>query len=79
MKQDDELTPLEEKSFYDKVNAPTNKQLWEEIKILRAQILAHKCPTCIHYVPMYNYPSLHNPITHYHNGAPCYNNPCVWC
>lgn len=18
-------------------------------------------------------------IPHYHNGSPCYNNPCVWC
>lgn len=20
-----------------------------------------------------------NPNLHYHNGMPCYNNPCVWC
>lgn len=20
-----------------------------------------------------------NPNLHYHNGSPCYNNPCVWC
>ena len=20
-----------------------------------------------------------NPNLHYHNGSPCYNNPCIWC
>jgi hypothetical protein len=77
----EELTPEEEKRFYNEVNdtTPTPKQMWQELQILRAQILAHKCPTCVHYVPMYNYPIVPNPVTHYHNGMPCYNNPCVWC
>lgn len=32
--------------------------------------------------PQYWLPSLQpaaNPNLHYHNGSPCYKNPCIWC
>ena len=31
------------------------------------------------YPPIYNQPNYHNTALHYHNGQPCYQNPCVWC
>lgn len=56
------------------------KLLWEKIKALEAQLLAHTCCNLPHYqVPYYQQPA-YNPQVHYHQGGqPCYNNPCVWC
>lgn len=55
------------------------KLLWEKIKALEAQILAHTCQQP-HVCQLYYYPQQQFLNTlHYHNGSPCYNNPCVWC
>lgn len=50
------------------------ERLAEEVKKLNI-LLAPQYHPIIFISP----PELHNPALHYHNGSPCYNNPCVWC
>jgi hypothetical protein len=34
----------------------------------------------IPYLPQYpQWPQNQNPNVHWHNGSPCFNNPCYWC
>ena len=55
------------------------KELIEEIRKLREELekLNNRQPT--YYPPQYIPPNYHDPALHYHNGTPCYNNPCLWC
>ena len=61
------------------------EQLKEEIKVLKKQVEdLQGSHTHIHhhyapnggYIPQSNY---QNPILHWHNGSPCYRDPCVRC
>ena len=57
------------------------KELIEEIRKLREELekFNNRQPVQIQYPPQYIPPNYHNPALHYHNGMPCYQNPCLWC
>ena len=66
------------------LNEKDSPYSWEEIfnEIGKLQERAEK-PPVERYIPQNPSPLMPlnqpNPNLHYHNGAPCYQNPCVWC
>jgi hypothetical protein len=57
------------------------EKLTAEIEKLRIELEKFNSRPNIqpYYPPQYIPPNYHNPALHYHNGMPCYQNPCVWC
>ena len=57
---------------------PTIEELLKRIEALE------NCLNSTTYLPVFTPPQPPNPQQyttqpHYHNGMPCWNNPCVWC
>ena len=58
----------------------TIEELEKRIKVLEDR------PYHYHTIPFGDMPDIpnfvqptYNKNLHYHNGKPCYNNPCIWC
>ena len=72
------LLGLDRELLYGKGECASWPTIYAEIGRLQEQAQRNNVPVTY---PVWQPPQEvnKNPNLHYHNGIPCYNNPCTWC
>lgn len=61
-----------------KKETTTEKYLKEILELMRTKCNQGGSGSNTQFIPPYIYPVYGQSVPHYHDGMPCYQNPCVW-